>query len=187
MWGEVCPNLVCAGSRARAGSQDCAGLRGFAWACAGFVAGAALSQGRVQILWQAQHSGKVRYRFRGRRSTFARSGTHFASCAGLRGFARVSADLRGLAWVSWQAQHFPKVRYKSRCRRSTFAGLIRDSPFDDSSPYNTRKQARYDNIGHKYMLKGKPRDEFTDSKLGHSTDMIGHLHSFCRLMKHTGR
>ena len=35
------------------------------------VAGAALSQGQVSISWQAQHFRKVKYRFRGRRSTFA--------------------------------------------------------------------------------------------------------------------
>ena len=31
-------------------------------------------QGQVQISWQAQHFREVEYRFRGRRSTFARSG-----------------------------------------------------------------------------------------------------------------
>ena len=31
-------------------------------------------QGQVQILWQAQHFRKARYKARGRRSTFARSG-----------------------------------------------------------------------------------------------------------------
>ena len=35
------------------------------------VAGAALSQGQVKISWQAQHFRKVKYTFRGRRSTFA--------------------------------------------------------------------------------------------------------------------
>ena len=38
-----------------------------------FVAGASLSQGQVQNSWQAQHFREVKYRFRGRRSTFARS------------------------------------------------------------------------------------------------------------------
>ena len=51
-----------------------------------FVAGAALSQGQAQTAWQAQHFGKVRYRFRGRRSTFARSGSDFLAGAPL--FAR---------------------------------------------------------------------------------------------------
>ena len=48
------------------------------------MAGAALSQrrrnafaGQVQISRQAQHFRKVRYKFRGRRGTFARSGTDF--------------------------------------------------------------------------------------------------------------
>ena len=71
------------------------------------VAGAALSQGRVQISWQAQHVGKVRCRFRGRRSTLPRSGADFVA------FERSGADfVAGAAlsqgWVqnSWQAQHF---------------------------------------------------------------------------------
>ena len=37
------------------------------------MAGAALSQGQVQILWQAQHFSKVKHRLGGRRSIFARS------------------------------------------------------------------------------------------------------------------
>ena len=37
------------------------------------MARAALSQGQVQILWQAQHFSKVKQRFGGRRSIFARS------------------------------------------------------------------------------------------------------------------
>ena len=40
-----------------------------------FVAGAAFSQGQVQIPWQAQQFRKVRYRFRGRRNTFVIEGT----------------------------------------------------------------------------------------------------------------
>ena len=43
------------------------------------VAGAALSKGQVQISWQAQHFRKVKCRFRGRRSTFARSSADFES------------------------------------------------------------------------------------------------------------
>ena len=55
-----------------------------------FVAGTILSQGQVQISQQAQHFSKVRYKFaagqdfrkvrygfRGRRSTFARYGAEF--------------------------------------------------------------------------------------------------------------
>ena len=42
-----------------------------------FVAGAALSQGQIQILWQAQHFRKSGHRFRGRHDTFARSSTVF--------------------------------------------------------------------------------------------------------------
>ena len=44
----------------------------FARSGANWVAGAALSRGKVQIWWQAQHLSKVRGRFGGRRSTFAR-------------------------------------------------------------------------------------------------------------------
>ena len=68
------------------------------------MAGAALSQGRhnafagqVQISQQAQHFRKVRYRFRGRRSTFARSGTDFVAGAILS---------EGQVQISQQTQHF---------------------------------------------------------------------------------
>ena len=47
----------------------------FARSGADFAAGTALSQGRVQISWQAQHFRKVRCRFRGRHDAFARSST----------------------------------------------------------------------------------------------------------------
>ena len=67
-------------------------------AFAGFAAGAALSQGAVQISWQSQYFRKVRYRFRSRRGTFARSGTD-----------------------SRQVQYFRKVRFRFCGRRSTFA------------------------------------------------------------------
>ena len=47
-----------------------------------FVAGAACSQGQVQISWQTQQFRKVRYRFRGRRNTFASKGAiTFSSCS----------------------------------------------------------------------------------------------------------
>ena len=48
-----------------------------------FLAGAALSQGTVHISRQAQRFRKLRYRFRGRRSTFATSGVDFAAGAAL--------------------------------------------------------------------------------------------------------
>ena len=65
-----------------------------------FVAGAALSQGQGlprfelrgrrsflarsgALSWQAQHFRKVRYRFRGRHSTFARSSAEFVAGAAL--------------------------------------------------------------------------------------------------------
>ena len=59
------------------------------------MAGAALWQCKVQIPWQAQHFRKVRYRLRGRHSTFARSATDFAAGAA-----------------------HSKVRYRSRGRRN---------------------------------------------------------------------
>ena len=46
---------------------------------------------KVSVAWQAQHFRKVKYRFRGRRSTFARSRVDFVAGAAL-------------------AQHFRKVR-----------------------------------------------------------------------------
>ena len=59
------------------------------------MAGAALSQGQapnswqaqgqVQISWQAQHFRKVKCRFQGGRSTFARSSTDFVAGAALQG------------------------------------------------------------------------------------------------------
>ena len=48
------------------------------------MAGAALSQGQVQISWQAQRFRKVKYRFPGSRSsTFARSSADFVAGAAL--------------------------------------------------------------------------------------------------------
>ena len=55
---------------------------------------------------------KVKYRFRGRRSTFARSSIDFVAGAALS---------QGQVPNSWQAQHFRKVKYKIRGRRITFA------------------------------------------------------------------
>ena len=61
------------------------------------VKGAALSQGQVHISWQAQHFRKVKYRIRGKRSTFARSSTEFVASAALS---------------QGQVQHFRKFRYR---------------------------------------------------------------------------
>ena len=47
-------------------------LRGRRSTFADIVAGAAFSQGEVQISWQGQHFPKVKYRFRGRGCIFAR-------------------------------------------------------------------------------------------------------------------
>ena len=66
---------------------------------ADYAAGAALSQGHVQISWQVQHFHKVKYRFRGRGSTFARSRADLKAGAAL---------WQGQVQVSWQ--HFRKVK-----------------------------------------------------------------------------
>ena len=69
-------------------------------------------------MWQAQHFNKVKYRFRGRRSTFARSITDFVAGAALS---------QGQVQIPWQGQHFRKVKYRFRGRRSTFARSSTDS------------------------------------------------------------
>ena len=92
---------------------------------ADFVAGASLSQGQVNISWQAQHFRKVKYnlwqaqhfrtvkcRFCGRRSAFARSSAEFVAGAALS---------QGQVQNSWQAQHFRKVKFRIRGRCRTFA------------------------------------------------------------------
>ena len=76
------------------------------------AAGAALSQGTVQISRQAQHFRRVRWGFCGRRSTFARLGTDFVAGA---------APSQGTAQTLRQVQHFCKVRYRFSGRRSVFA------------------------------------------------------------------
>ena len=45
------------------------------------VASATLPKGQVQISRQAQHFRKVKYRFRGKRNTFARSSIDFVAGA----------------------------------------------------------------------------------------------------------
>ena len=84
----------------------------FARSSADFVAGAALSQGQVQMSWQAQHCRKVKCKIRGRGSTFARSSTDFVAGAALS---------QGQVQNLWQSSHFRKVKYRFRGRRSTFA------------------------------------------------------------------
>ena len=76
------------------------------------VAGAALSKGQVQISWQAQHFRKVKYSFRGRRSTFARSSKDFVAGA---------AFSPGQVQNSWQVKHFRKIKCRMRDRRSILA------------------------------------------------------------------
>ena len=95
--GAALSQVRCRFRGMRGFAQVRAGSRGFARVCAGFAAGAALlqvrcrfrgrrstfarsgtdfvvgaalSQGQVQISWQAQHFCKVRHRFHGSRSTF---------------------------------------------------------------------------------------------------------------------
>ena len=108
-----------------------------------FVAGKALSRGQVQISWHVRHFRKVgamlsqvRYRFRGRRSAFARCGTDFAAGAALSqgpgtdfvagailsegqtDFAAGVALLQGAVQISRQAQHFRKrCQFRGRRRR----------------------------------------------------------------------
>ena len=65
------------------------------------VAGAALSQGEVQISWQAQHFRKVKF------------------FQGLNCVAGAALSW-GRVQISWQAQHFRKIKYRFRGRRSTF-------------------------------------------------------------------
>ena len=61
---------------------------------------------------------KKTYSFRGRRSTFARSGTHFVARAALSQGRRNA--FAGQVQISRQAQRFRKVRYRFRGTRSTF-------------------------------------------------------------------
>ena len=86
------------------------------------MAGAALSQGgrnafagQVQISRQVQHFRKVRYRFRGRRCTFARSDTDFLAGAILSG---------GQVQISKQAQHFSKVWYRFAAGAALYQGQV---------------------------------------------------------------
>ena len=85
------------------------------------MAGAALSQAQVQLSWQAQHFCKVKYKFGGRRSTFAKSKTNFLAGATLS---------QGQVQLSWQAQRFRKVKYRFRGKRSTFASSDADREID---------------------------------------------------------
>ena len=104
------------------------------------MAGAALSQGQVQISWQAQHFRKdgadfvagamlsqVGYRFRGRRSTFARSGAEFVAGAVL---------LQDQVQTSWQAQYFREVRYTFCWRQAQHFRKVRYS-------FGGRRKVRY--------------------------------------------
>ena len=142
------------------GSKKTYSFRTFARSGTDFVAGAALSKGRrnafagqVQISRQAQRFRKVRYRFRGRRSTFARCGPDFVAGTILS---------EGQVQISQQAQHFSKVRdrfaagamlsqgavqisrqaqlFRKRCqfrgRRSTFA--MYGAEFDAGAALNQR-------------------------------------------------
>ena len=97
------------------------------------MAGAALSRGRVfaRIELRGRRSlGNVRYRFRGRRSTFARSGADFVAGVALsqgqvqssrqaqqiagssKDFVAGAALLHGQVQSSWQAQHFRKFKHR---------------------------------------------------------------------------
>ena len=87
---------------------------------ADFVVSVTFSQG--QFFSRFELCGKrsnrnVRCRFRGRRSTFARSSTDFVAGA---------AFSQGQMPISLQAQHFHKVKYRFRGRHNTFASLGTD-------------------------------------------------------------
>ena len=71
------------------------------------MAGAALSQGEVQISWQAQHFRKVNF------------------SQGLNCVAGAALS-KGQVQISWQAQHFRQVKYTFRGRRSTFERSSKD-------------------------------------------------------------
>ena len=100
----------------------------------------------MQISWQTRHFRVVEYRLRGKRGTFARSGTDFVASAVLsQGQVQISWQAQffvtkctilpaaapkiakglsqGWANISWQAQYFRKVKHRFRGKRSTFARL----------------------------------------------------------------
>ena len=84
-----------------------------------FVAGAAHSQGQVQISWQARRFRKVRIhrwidRSNGKREREKDRDGGVNRVAG-------AALSQGRAQISWQARRFRKVRYRFRGRRSAFA------------------------------------------------------------------
>ena len=84
---------------------------------------------KVQISWQAQHFGKVGYRFRGRcMHHFRKVKCRFRDRHGF--FLLLARTHRKSHWhgrarrrmqVSWQGQHFRKVRNRFRGRGITFA------------------------------------------------------------------
>ena len=63
-----------------------------------------------------QREGFARFELRGRRSTFARSGSDFVAGAALS-----QGQVVPRFCMAWQGQHFRKVRFRFRGRRSTFA------------------------------------------------------------------
>ena len=72
----------------------------------------------VFIPWQAQHFRKVRYRFRGRRSTFARTVQIVAGAM----LSQVRYRFRGRRRTfARSGTEFCKVRYRYRGRHRTFA------------------------------------------------------------------
>ena len=84
------------------------------------MAGAVFSQGQEHISWQGQHFRKVKYKFRGRGSIFARSSSIFArsstdivaGAAFSQGQVAGAALSQGQVQISWQAQHCHKVKYR---------------------------------------------------------------------------
>ena len=80
------------------------------------MAGAALSQGQVQISWQAHKSCKVKREFRSKRGTFARSSIDIVASV----FVAGSAVLQGQVRISWQRGTFAQSSTDVGGKRRTF-------------------------------------------------------------------
>ena len=103
--GQVSPRIELRGRRST-----------FARSGADFVAGAALSQGQVQISWQAQHFRKVKCRIRGRCSTFAGSSKDSVARAALsQGQLLSTKVVREVNFRSWGSK-IATFKYESSTR-----------------------------------------------------------------------
>ena len=136
---------------------------------------------------------QVRYRFRGRRSAFARRGADFAAGAALsQGQVRISWQaqyFRKVSQISQQAQHFCKVRdrfaadaglsqgavhisrqaqhFRKRCqfrsRRSTFARY--GAEFDAGAALNQRGVGGGGKIHKMALVASKPNNQTAYNKI----------------------